>query len=100
MNAPDLSTFSGRLLWLRGLRRLGARELGALAGLSHAAVTKLEKEGPGANPTLSVAAALAKALACERGWLAFGEGEAPGERPEDRARVAPKAGRPRADTSR
>lgn len=88
-----METIGARLKFARTLRRLGARELGRLVGLSHNAVSFLESDS--SPPTVDTIAALAAALRCSPGWLAFGEGALPEETEEDRAREAPKRGRPK-----
>jgi len=84
-----LTTFEGRLVFVRGLRRYGSRELGRLAGLSEAAVSKLEHSG--ADPKLSTLTVLARVLKCEPAWLAWGEGVAPQETEADRRRMPPSS---------
>lgn len=87
------SPFSKRLTDTRALRRLSVRDIGSLAACSGAYVSLLEQGR--AEPTLSTVEALARALSVSPEWLAFGVGDGPVERDEDRVKEAPRAGRPR-----
>jgi transcriptional regulator with XRE-family HTH domain len=82
-----MATFEGRLAFARMLRRYGSRELGREAGLSAAAVSKLER--PCADPKLSTVTLLARVLQCDPAWLAWGVGTAPVETDADRQRMPP-----------
>lgn len=75
---PDLTTVSGRLRYARELRGLATRALGAAAGLSTAAVHKIEHAPDGgARAGVATVEALAKVLDVPAQWLAFGLGPPP-----------------------
>lgn len=98
MTAPDSpkpasAAFAERLRSVREMRRLSFRDVGKAARCSYQTVKQLEEGAT--EPVLSTVGLLAKALAVTPEWLAFGVGEGPVERPEDQAREAPRAGRPR-----
>ncbi len=63
-----------RLETLRIERQLSCSFLERHAGIAYGLVSKIES-GRRPNPTLGTVAALAKALGCMAGWLAFGTGE-------------------------
>lgn len=64
-----------RLTTARTQQGLSLRKLGAAAGMSAQAVLLIERGD--SNPLISTVEALAVALDCAPGWLAFGEGEGP-----------------------
>ena len=64
-----------RLTAARTQQGLSLRKLGAAAGMSAQAVLLIERGD--SNPLISTVEALAVALDCAPGWLAFGEGEGP-----------------------
>ena len=71
-----MSTLSERLAHGRRTVGLSASELSALAGLSSAAVTRLENENR-PRPSASTIAALSAVLGCTFAWLLDGTGEEP-----------------------
>lgn len=71
-----MSTLSERLSESRHSVGLSARELSALAGLSNAAVTRLENENR-PRPSAATIAALSNVLGCTFAWLLDGTGDAP-----------------------
>lgn len=89
---PPADSFAARLTAVRAMRRLSLREAAGDA-VSYQTIKQLEHAG--AEPVLSTVIALARALGCTPEWLAFGVGPAPVETDEDRAKVVPRAGRPR-----
>lgn len=92
---PPADSFAARLAALRAMRRLSLREAAGDA-VSYQTIKQLEQAG--AEPVLSTVTALARALGCTPEWLAFGVGAGPVETDEDRAKVVPRAGRPRKAT--
>ena len=67
---PACEDVGARLRHLRDTRALSVRALGALAGVSGAAVHAIEKHPH--MPSLATIEKLAKALGVLPGWLAFG----------------------------
>lgn len=89
---PPADSLAARLAALRAMRRLSLREA-AGDDISYGTIKQLEHAG--AEPVLSTVTALARALGCTPEWLAFGVGAGPVETDQDRAKVMPRAGRPR-----